>query len=258
MMRRFQFGQWVAIALVLAVWGALSVRAQEERFGTVNGVVTMRERIALPDDAKVVVELLDLTRGGTPAQVIATQTMRTGGRQVPFAFSLNYDLLTIDETHTYNVSAKIYVEDKVRWFTAETIPVILNGNYSAEVRVIPIELSSYMEPPPTFAMVTGTVTIYEDTVLPDDALIEVKLVDVSRADAPALVLASQQFFANGRQVTFPFALSYDPAGLPQNGSYSVSARITVGGRLAWISDTRTPVITNDLMNVDITLVPVES
>lgn len=92
-------------------------------------------------------------------------------------------------------------------------------------------------------VVSGTVTYLQRSALPPQALIEVQLVDVSRADAPATVVASTTIEAAGRQVPFPFELAYDPAQIEERNTYAVQARITVDGQLRFISTTRYEVIT---------------
>lgn len=93
------------------------------------------------------------------------------------------------------------------------------------------------------ARVTGTVTYLQRVALPPEALIKVQLVDVSRADAPAVVLGEQVITAGGRQVPFAFEIAYDPARIDPRMTYAVSARIEEGGRLRFISDQRHAVIT---------------
>jgi len=93
------------------------------------------------------------------------------------------------------------------------------------------------------ATVTGTVTYRERIALPPNAVIKVQLVDVSRADAPAIVLGEQVLQASGRQPPFAFEISYDPAKIVANYSYAVQARIEVDGRLRFISDQHYGVIT---------------
>ncbi len=95
------------------------------------------------------------------------------------------------------------------------------------------------------AKVTGTITYRERIALPPDALIKVQLVDVSRADAPAVVIGEQVFEAGGRQVPFAFEILYDPSKIDERMSYAVQARIEEGGRLRFISDRHYPVITRD-------------
>ncbi|GAB4131388.1 MAG: hypothetical protein Fur0046_00310 [Cyanobacteria bacterium J069] len=97
---------------------------------------------------------------------------------------------------------------------------------------------------PQAAAVTGTVTYLPRMALPPNALIEVSLADVSRADAPARILATQTIVAAGLQVPFSFELPYDPAQIDSRFSYAIQARITVDGQLRFINPTRTSVITN--------------
>ena len=92
--------------------------------------------------------------------------------------------------------------------------------------------------------VTGTVTYLQRIALPPNAVIQVQLADVSRADAPANVIAEQTINLGQRQVPVPFSLSVDPAKIDSKHTYSVSARITVGGELRFISDQSYPVLTN--------------
>ena len=107
-----------------------------------------------------------------------------------------------------------------------------------------------------FGTVSGTVFYLQRIALPAGAVVQVQLVDVSRADAPAFVLASQQFVTNGRQVPFSFALNYDTGSIHENGKYTVSAKIYIDGELRWTSDTINPVISNGVTNLDVRLVPV--
>lgn len=95
------------------------------------------------------------------------------------------------------------------------------------------------------AQVTGTVTYQNRMTLPPNAVVEVTLADVSRAGAPAIVLASQAVVAGGRQVPIPFELVYDPTQIDPRYSYAVQARITVDGQLRYINTTRHGVITRD-------------
>jgi len=102
--------------------------------------------------------------------------------------------------------------------------------------------------------VTGTVTYRERVALPPTAVITVRLVDVSRADAPAIVLGEQIMQAAGRQVPFPFEIPYDPARIEANYSYAVEARIEQDGKLRFISDRHYAVITRGApTRVDIVL-----
>jgi putative lipoprotein len=93
------------------------------------------------------------------------------------------------------------------------------------------------------AKVTGTVTYRERIALPPTAVIKVQLVDVSRADAPAVVIGEQVIPAEGKQVPFAFEIAYDSTRIEANHSYAVQARIEDDGQLRFINDQRYAVIT---------------
>ncbi len=59
------------------------------------------------------------------------------------------------------------------------------------------------------ANVTGTVSYLPRIAMPPSAILEVTLVDVSRADAPAITLASQGAIFGDRQVPIALELVYD-------------------------------------------------
>jgi putative lipoprotein len=93
--------------------------------------------------------------------------------------------------------------------------------------------------------------------LPADAVVEVQLLDVSLADAPAVVLARQQIPTQGRQPPFRFAMPYDPAAVRPGHRYAVSARIRTRDRLLFVSDSHNAVLTGGApATADVAVVPV--
>lgn len=94
---------------------------------------------------------------------------------------------------------------------------------------------------PATLRVTGSVTYLQRIALAPDAEIIVQLQDVSRADAPAVVLAEQRF--TQRQVPVAFELVVDAAKIDPRMRYTVAARILQGGKLAFINDSAYPVLT---------------
>jgi putative lipoprotein len=109
------------------------------------------------------------------------------------------------------------------------------------------------------ATISGTVTYRQRISLPDDSIITVQLQDVSRADIAATVLGEQIIKTDGQQVPIPYQVTYDELEIDDRFSYSMSARIVDGtGKLLFISDTHTPVITRDnpTKDVEIVVVPV--
>ena len=92
------------------------------------------------------------------------------------------------------------------------------------------------------AVVSGTVSYRERMALSDNAVVEISLQDVSRADAPAIEIARQRITRPG-QVPVHFQLNYNPADIDERMTYTVQARITDQGKLLFINDTATPVLT---------------
>lgn len=93
--------------------------------------------------------------------------------------------------------------------------------------------------------------------LPENAVLRVSLADVSRADAPADVLARVDYV----EFSFPlkYSLPYDPALIVDSHSYAMSAQVRdPQGRLHYTSDTYHPVLTQGHgERANLTLVPVD-
>ena len=92
------------------------------------------------------------------------------------------------------------------------------------------------------ATVTGTVTYRERIALTPEAVVEVQLLDVSLADAPAKQIAIQTIKPK-HQVPIPFELIYDPADIDERMTYAVRATIRDGARLLFTTDRHYPVLT---------------
>lgn len=105
---------------------------------SISGSVAYRQRIALPDHAVVSVTLEDISLADKAADVIATDSFVTGGKQVPFSFKLDYDANKILPKHTYNVRAKITVDGKLRFITDTITPVITDQAETQTVHLMMI------------------------------------------------------------------------------------------------------------------------
>ena len=88
----------------------------EER--TIQGEITYRERIALPPNAVVTVELADVSLADAPASVIGRQEIKNPG-QVPIKFAISYDAGVIQPKMAYAVQARITVDNQL-WFINDT------------------------------------------------------------------------------------------------------------------------------------------
>jgi len=91
-------------------------------------------------------------------------------------------------------------------------------------------------------VIRGSATYRERMALPPGTTLEVELIDVSKADAPAVVLASESVPVV-RQVPIPFAVSFDPAAIDQKNRYALTARLVKDGATLFRSTATTPVLT---------------
>jgi putative lipoprotein len=215
----------------------------------VTGTVTYMQRSAV-----IEVQLQDVSKMDAPAEVISTQTIEAQGKQVPFRYILKYDPAKIDPAHRYAVRATIKDGGKLLFTSTTVNPVITNGAPTSNVEIIvePVAASGATSQ----SVITGTVTYRNRSALPPTAVIEVTLADVSLADAPAKVISKQKIEAGGKQPPFPYELPYDSAQIDPRMTYSVSARITDGSELLFISDTMIPVLTRGAPLTDVPILVV--
>lgn len=96
----------------------------------------------------------------------------------------------------------------------------------------------------------GSVSFRERIALPPHAVLEVRLIDVSLADAPSKSIAVTRVKTRHR-MPIPYRLRYDEDRIRRNRSYALQARITVNGKLWFISTTRHSVFTGQPNETDI-------
>lgn len=223
----------------------------------ITGQVVYRQRIALAPDAVVDVVLLDTSRADAPAITLGSQTIQTNGAQVPIPFVVEYDLSQIDPAGLYTIRATIKEGGQLTWTSTEMIPVITRGAPTDQIEIT-VQPVNGAQAKAEIGMIEGTVTYLQRIALPDNAIVEVTLEDVSRADAAAPIIAQQIIETNGKQVPIEFALEYDPAALDPAARYNLRARIIEDGKLTWITTRAYPVLTDDapVNNVELIVDPV--
>jgi uncharacterized lipoprotein YbaY len=223
----------------------------------ITGQVVYRQRMALAPDAVVDVLLQDTSRADAPAITVGSQTIQTNGAQVPIPFVVEYDLSQIDPAALYTIRATIKEGGELRWISTEMIPVITRGAPTDQIEIM-VQPVSGAQTKAEMGKLEGTVTYPQRIALPPNAVVEVTLEDISRADVAATVIAQQIIETNGKQAPIEFTLEYDPAALSPMGRYTVRARILIDGKLAWTSTTINPVLTDDapVNNIEIIVEPV--
>lgn len=107
----FIFGFAPLVVGILAV-PELSVAAKK----AVKGEVVYRERIALPPNAVLSVQLADVSLADAPAAIIGEQKVSPAG-QVPISFEIKFDSSVIRPRMTYALQARITVDNKLMFIS---------------------------------------------------------------------------------------------------------------------------------------------
>ena len=105
---------------------AADAAAGDASRATLGGTVSYRERIALTNEAQLVVTLEDVSRQDVASVVLASQHIADPG-QVPIRFELEYDRDAIDPRMSYVVRARITDRGRLLFVTAEAMPVLTRG-----------------------------------------------------------------------------------------------------------------------------------
>ena len=103
--------------------------------GVVTGTVTYVQRVALPPNSVVHVEIDDFVSANVPAVKIAETDIQVT-HQVPIAFSVPYDLAKIDTTHHYYLNARILTSGTLIYYNKTGIPIITYNNPTAQIQVV--------------------------------------------------------------------------------------------------------------------------
>ena len=118
--------------------------------------------------------------------------------------------------------------------------------------------SSHPPIPAVYGTISGTVVYGEQTALPDDAVVDVTLEDVSSLQVPPVVVAETTVLAGGLPVPLPFDLRYPTADIRSGHHYAVRAVVRSGGSPVLTTMPPAPVLMPDAPDsLELSLVRVE-
>lgn len=89
--------------------------------------------------------------------------------------------------------------------------------------------------------IEGNVMYRERMMLPQGSRVEVKLVDVSRADAPSVTIASTEI-KDAPASPIPYKLTYDPKLIDARGRFALQATIFHGDQMLFTTTTHHPAL----------------
>jgi len=102
------------VPLVVGVLAVPELTSAAEK--TLTGEVTYRERIALPANAVLAVELADVSLADAPATIIGQRKIVPAG-QMPIKFGIGFDPKAVLPGRTYALQARITVDDRLMFVT---------------------------------------------------------------------------------------------------------------------------------------------
>ncbi|NRD74786.1 YbaY family lipoprotein [Shewanella sp. VB17] len=99
----------------------------------IQGEVWFKERIALPPEAVLTVQVKDVSLMDVPAVVIAEIERGDVTTPAPFQFLINRD--QFEEGHTYHIGAKISLNGKLMFINAQAYKIDLDSSVPMSVLV---------------------------------------------------------------------------------------------------------------------------
>ena len=132
----------IIIAATLAVGLLATFGCSSSAEASITGTVTYRQRIALPDDAVITVQLRDVSKADAAATVMGEQIIIAEGKQVPIPYEVTYDESEIDDRFSYSMSARIEDGSGALLFISDThTPVITRGNPTEDVEIVVVPVT---------------------------------------------------------------------------------------------------------------------
>ncbi len=108
---------------------------EKKETGILTGEIFYLQRIALPPEANLTVTLADVSKADASMEVISSRSYSTKDKPMPFTFELNYLMNVIKQNHTYNLSARITVNDEIIFISDTAHPVITDPNKTSDVKI---------------------------------------------------------------------------------------------------------------------------
>ncbi|MFN3890955.1 MAG: YbaY family lipoprotein [Beijerinckiaceae bacterium] len=126
---------WFLFSTVLAAFAAAGLAHAAER--AVTGVALIRERIALPPNARFEAVLEDTSRAGAPSVVLARAVKEPAG-QSPIRFEIRFDDSTLDPRGRYTIRGTITIDGRLAWTTDTITPAPVRAGGAVELRLRPV------------------------------------------------------------------------------------------------------------------------
>lgn len=211
---------WIALFTALACAAVACGSAN-----AVSGEVQFHRDVYLPDGATVTVKLLDTSYADADAIELGRDVIENA-QQLPIQFTIEYDPADIEDRAEITLSARVEVDDELLYINDTVHPVLTQGNpRNSDVQVISIsEFDQCVEPLP------GQIhSSFWDGDLPGDAILEIRLWDVSEPEARFLVVEAS--FEDLGSFPIHFELPHEGVEISRHHRYELEAEIWFDGEL---------------------------
>ena len=186
---------------------------------TVSGEVRFHRDVDLPDGATVTVQLLDTSLADASAIELGRDVIENA-EQLPIRFSIQFEPADIEGRAEVTLSARVEVGDELLYINDTVHPVLTRGApRNSDVRVISInEFDQCVEPLP------GRIhSSFWEGDLPDDAVLEIRLWDVSEPEERFVVVEAS--FRDLGSFPIEFELPYEGVEISRHHRYELEANI---------------------------------
>ena len=200
----------VGVAILAVACGSTS---------TIGGEVRFHRDVDLPDGAIVTVKLLDTSVADASAIELGCDVIENAD-SLPVRFSIEYDPAEVEGRAEITLSARVEVGDQLLYINDTVHPVLTRGNpRNSDVRVISVnEFDQCVEPLP------GQIhSAFWDGDLPNDAILEIRLWDVSEPEERFVVVEAR--FQDLGDFPINFELPNDGVEISRHHRYELEANI---------------------------------
>ena len=211
---------WLAAVLLLACAATACGSVN-----TVSGEVQFHRDVDLPDGATVTVWLLDTSYADADAIELGRDVIANAER-LPIRFSIEYNPNAVDDQAEITLSAQVELGNELLYINDTVHPVLTQGApRNSDVRVISVsEFDQCVEPLP------GQIhSSFWDGDLPDDAILEIRLWDVSEPEERFLVVEAR--FEDLGSFPIHFELPHEGVEISRHHRYELEANINFDGEL---------------------------
>ncbi|MDE0375050.1 MAG: YbaY family lipoprotein [bacterium] len=195
--------------------------------GAVSGEVRFAREVALPEGAVVTVRLLDTTLADAPSVELGLDVIENAGR-LPVGFRIEYDRDQVVSGNEYSLSADIRHGDDLLYVNDTVHPVLTRGA-PANSDVVVVSTNPFdtcVEPLP------GQIHVeMADEELPREAVLHVRLVDVTDPATPLLVTETTRDDLDGFPIEF--SLPHEGVQISRHSRYELEAEIIAGDEVLY-------------------------